>query len=72
MITIKSEEMKNIEKFQKIKQLNALKAEFHKRELINLVSFSKYRPVHNQSGFDLLTTGKAVYSLYKQFTKTAD
>ena len=58
--------MNNIEKFEKVKELSRLKGEYHKRELLRLVTFQEEENKEVNSLMDWISVGKSGVDLYHQ------
>ena len=60
--------MNNIEKFEKIKQLQRLKVEYHKRNMS--LTVRRYTSLSEGNGLDrVLKISKLVYKVYRLFKK---
>lgn len=61
--------MDNIEKFEKIKELNRLKSEYHKRELLDLITLKKSKSKEVPYLAFLTQTSSTFYHIIKSFLK---
>lgn len=58
--------MDNIERFKKIKELNRLKAKYHKREFVKTITLENINSTSHKSEADWLLIGKTAFDLFKQ------
>lgn len=58
--------MNNIEKFEKIMELSRLKGEYHKREILSLVTLENSKDQSSNNMLDWISVGKSGFDLFQQ------